>query len=876
MRPSVLKASHNLGLIVALGIVIAIGVVSYLDDRAYKNSIAAAAQSQSIIAQTKELLSQIKDAENGQRGFLLTGDPYYLEPSRTAVPQIRRLLSELSRPGIEFADPAGAASLAPLTTEELDALANTIDARRQDRAEDALAILRTDRGKLTMDRIRAAAARVIDAEQRVFSTRAAAADAHTERTRVIVLVGTIVLALLLLASTAYVNRLIGTRDRLIVDLGLASEHEASARATFETTLRSIGDAVIATDAAGRIQFMNAVAETLTGWASAECAGRPLPEVFRIINESTRAPVENPADKVLRGGVVVGLPNRTILVAKDGREIPIDDSGAPIHGERMEGEKIGANTGATTGVVLVFRDVTQRRQAQRELEESERRYRLLFDSNPEPMWVYDVGTLAFLVVNDAAVERYGYSREEFLGMTLRNIRPPEDVAALEANLGNSRESHTDGPWRHRKKDGSVIYVEITSHPITLGGVRGCLIVAKDVTERRRLEEQLRQSQKLEAVGHLAGGIAHDFNNLLTVIEGYAEMIHADQAENDPHRGSTQEILTASQRAASLTQQLLAFSRRQILQPRRINLNASIANTQKMLTRLLGEDIQIVTVPAPDLNDVSADPGQIDQIILNLCVNARDAMEMGGTLTIETANVDITGEDSTRRIGITAGSYVRLCISDTGHGMDEETRLQIFEPFFTTKELGRGTGLGLSTVYGIVKQSGGNIFAYSEPGKGTTFTIYLPPASGQQPAVPETMAPMPAREADETVLVVEDDDTVRKLVIAMLANAGYKVLSPETPDEALAICGNSAVRIDLLLTDLVLPHTDGMAVAQQATRQRPNLKVLFMSGYTEHAVLRRQAFDHTTAFLQKPFTQSMLANKVREILESESLPQSQPLL
>gem|GEM_PF-1134715 len=870
MRPSVLKASHNLGLIIALGIVIVVGAISYLDDQAYKNNAAAARQSRSIVEQTHELLSQLKDAETGQRGFLLTGDPYYLEPYVTALPRIRHVLSELRRPGLAFADPASAASLAPLTAEKLDELADTIEARRQGRGEEAVAMLHTNRGRLTMDQIRAAAARVIGTETLEFSRQSAAAGTHANRTRVIILLGTIVLALLLLASSVHVNGLIGTRDRLIVDLGLAHDQEARAKATFETTLQCIGDAVIATDAAGEIQFMNAVAEALTGWTSAECAGHPLPDVFRIIDESTREPVESPADRVLRDGVPAGLASNTILVAKDGREIPIDDSGAPIHGEALRAK--GSAKGSATGVVLVFRDDTQRRHAQRELEESERRYRLLFDVNPEAMWVYNTKTLAFLMVNDAAIERYGYSREEFLGMTTADIRPPEDVAALEADMLKPKYSHIDGQWRHRKKDGKIIYVEVTAHAITLGADRGCLILAKDVTERRRLEEQLRQSQKLEAVGHLAGGIAHDFNNLLTVIEGYAEMIHADQAENDPHLESIQEIVVASQRAASLTQQLLAFSRRQVLRPRRINLNTSISQTRNMLTRLLGEDIQIVTGLDSGLNDISADPGQIDQIILNLCVNARDSMELGGTLTIETANVDITGEDSARHIGIAPGGYVRLCITDTGHGMDEETRLQIFEPFFTTKELGRGTGLGLSTVYGIVKQSGGSISAYSEPDKGTTFTIYLPSASGPDLAVPETIAPIPARQATETVLVVEDDDTVRKLVTTMLGNAGYTVLSPATPDEALGICADREIRIDVLLTDLVLPHTDGTAVARQATAHRPDLKVLFMSGYTEHAVLRRQTFDHNTPFLQKPFTQSMLAAKVREILESETRPQA----
>src|ERR1035438_6100456 len=273
------------------------------------------------------------------------------------------------------------------------------------------------------------------------------------------------------------------------------------------------------------------------------------------------------------------------------------------------------------------------------EESERRYRLLFEANPQPMWVFDRGTLAFLAVNHAAIARYGFTREEFLGMTLRDIRPPEDVPEL---LEHTRDSiptpHTDGPWRHRRKDGSILVVEIACHPIQFGDAVATLVMAHDITERKRLEDELRQSQKLEAVGQLAGGIAHDFNNLLTVIEGYADMIRADQAPEDVHRESAQEILLAAQRAASLTRQLLAFSRRQILQPIRLNLNANVTSTQRMLSRLLGENIQIHTTLAPDLWDVFADPGQVDQIVLNLAVNARDAMERGGTLTIETANVE----------------------------------------------------------------------------------------------------------------------------------------------------------------------------------------------------------------------------------------------
>jgi PAS domain S-box-containing protein len=399
-----------------------------------------------------------------------------------------------------------------------------------------------------------------------------------------------------------------------------------------------------------------------------------------------------------------------------------------------------------------------------------------------MWVFDRASLAFLAVNHAAVTRYGYTREEFLGMTLRDIRPPEDVPALLEHTRHSTGTpHTDGPWRHRRKDGSILIVEIASHPIQFGDAAASLVMANDITERKRLEEELRQSQKLEAVGQLAGGIAHDFNNLLTVIEGYADMIRADQAPEDAHRESAQEILLAAQRAASLTGQLLAFSRRQILQPIRLNLNANVTSTQRMLSRLLGENIQIHTALAYGLWDVFADPGQMDQILVNLAVNARDAMPSGGFLTIETANVECGARLT---MDLADGEYVRLSLSDNGQGMDEETQRHIFEPFFTTKEIGHGTGLGLSTVYGIVKQSGGNIQVSSLPGRGSSFSIYLPRAvSLALPAAREAPGPALAQHGGETILVVDDDANVRHLVASMLKSSGYRVIAPATPFEAL---------------------------------------------------------------------------------------------
>jgi signal transduction histidine kinase len=445
--------------------------------------------------------------------------------------------------------------------------------------------------------------------------------------------------------------------------------------------------------------------------------------------------------------------------------------------------------------------------------------------------------------------------------LRDIRPQEDIALLEQDTRvPSHKPHTDGPWRHRTKSGVVFFVEIASHPLQFAGSSAKLVMATDVTQRLRLEEDLRQSQKLEAVGQLAGGIAHDFNNLLTVIEGYAEMIGADLTEDDAHRVPVNEILTAAQRAASLTRQLLAFSRRQILQPIRLNLNANVKSTHRMLSRLLGENIRIQTEPDPDLWDVFADPGQMDQIILNLAVNARDAMERGGTLTLRSANVS-----SQSSVGLPEGEYVCLSVGDTGEGMDEQTQSRIFEPFFTTKEVGRGTGLGLSTVYGIVKQSGGHIKVASVPGKGSSFSIYLPRAAGSVGAVAGAATePEPGGPDGEAIMVVEDDATIRHLVASMLTKAGYRVTAPQTPQEALAVFRDATVHLDLLLTDVVLPEIDGLEVAQQAVAARPRLRVLFMSGYTEHPVLRLPGFDHGAPFLQKPFTKGSLLAKVSEVL------------
>jgi two-component system cell cycle sensor histidine kinase/response regulator CckA len=631
----------------------------------------------------------------------------------------------------------------------------------------------------------------------------------------------------------------------------AENAEREQRQWFETTLASIGDAVVATDAEGKVIFMNSVASELTGWDMAQARGLPLRSVFHIVNEQTGNEAGSPIDIVIRNGVTVGLANHTLLISKNGRRIPVDDSGAPIKRD-----------GRTLGAVLVFRDVTERRRAQSQIERSEQRYRLLFDSNPYPMWVYDRDSLAFLAVNDAAIKHYGYSAEDFLRMSLKDIRPAEDIPYLLEDVRQQTEAlHQDGPWRHRKRDGTIITVEVTAHPIQFEGRSACLVLAADITERKNLEEQFHQAQRLESIGRLAGGVAHDFNNLLTVINGYADVILSDIRQPGPLRDRVAQISAAGQQAAALTQQLLAFSRRQIVQPQTLNLNHVITDIYNMLSRLIGEDIELVIKVSPDVGNIKADVGQLQQIIMNLAVNSRDAMPQGGSLIIETGNVLLDDEYCAAHQMVHPGAYVMLGVTDTGTGMTPEVQQRIFEPFFTTKPTGSGTGLGLATVHGMVRQSGGWIWVYSEPGSGTTFKIYFPLTEESVPR-PQAVVKIDVR-GYETILVVEDQEEVRALAVTVLERYGYRVLSAAGGEEAIALANSFRGTIHLLLTDVVMPAMSGHVLAKTLSAER-DLRVLFMSGYTENAIAHRGVLDAGVDYIQKPFTPESLAEKVREVL------------
>src|SRR5213593_4305124 len=490
---------------------------------------------------------------------------------------------------------------------------------------------------------------------------------------------------------------------------------------------------------------------------------------------------------------------------------------------------------------------EREQAVAALRESEAQYRAL-------------------AVNSAAISHYGYSREEFLALRIEDLRPAEDIPALHRHLATMpADFHAAGTWRHRKKDGTLIEVETSGHGITFAGRRAEQVVINDVTERKRLEEQFRQAQKMEAVGRLAAGVAHDFNNLLTAILGTTDLMLEDLPPGDPDREGLLDIRSASERAAVLTRQLLTFSRQQVVSPQVLRLNDLILELEKLLRRLLGEDVAIRVAVAPDCGGVKADPGQLEQVIVNLAVNARDAMPNGGRLTLETKNVDLDADYPTDRVTIPAGRYVMLAVTDTGTGMDAQTKARIFEPFFTTKPVGKGTGLGLATVYGAVQQSGGYIWLYSEVGQGTSFKIYLP-------RVDAVHAPAPVAEAavvldgSETVLVAEDEDAVRQIIERALQARGYRVMVARNGSEALALAGRHAGQIDLLVTDVVMPDMNGRVLSQRLMEVRPAIKTLYLSGYTDDAILHHGVLQEGVAFLQKPFSLGALARKVRDVIEA----------
>jgi PAS domain S-box-containing protein len=591
--------------------------------------------------------------------------------------------------------------------------------------------------------------------------------------------------------------------------------------------------------------------------------------------------------------MIGNTNREAMLGKSWREVPDPRDAAPVvsevrealaqHGKwfgpltlhHSDGTVVPAEMAVTTlpdgGTICVSHDITQRVSEQRARAETEIKYRTLIEQVAAISYIAELGVRGqWLYVSPQIETILGYPPDEWLADSrdwLRRVPIEDHAIVLSAEERSSRGEPFQAEYRMTKKDGEIIWVSDTavvvrgsdSHPVMEG-----LIV--DITDRKMLEGQLQQARKMEAVGRLAGGVAHDFNNLLTIIKGYVEMALQRCLDRPELHSDIRRIEEAADRAVTLVRQLLAFSRKQVLRPKILALNTIVVNLDQLLRRLMSENIEMKTFVSNDVGAIKADPGQIEQVIMNLVVNARDALPNGGHILIETSNVDLDSTYTRDHAVVVPGPYVLLAVTDDGIGMSAETVAHIFEPFYTTKESGRGTGLGLSTVYGIVKQSGGYIWVYSELGKGTTFKVYLPRVKDavQDSPAPETLAPT-ARKGHETILLVEDEPDLRELTQMVLCDRGYTVIEASSPAEAERLAGNNGAEIHLLLTDVVMPGISGRELAKRLTGRFPHLRVMYMSGYTYNVIAQDGTLEEGISFLQKPFTPQALTEKVREALD-----------
>jgi PAS domain S-box-containing protein len=618
-------------------------------------------------------------------------------------------------------------------------------------------------------------------------------------------------------------------------------------------VESSDDAIVGESLDGKIISWNAGAERIYGYAANEVLGRSI---------SILIPPEQPdelaeiLERLKRDERIQHY--EAVRVRKDGRRINVSVSISPL--KDAEGKIIGASA--------IARDVTERKSVEAQLLRSEAQFRSLV--HDAPYGIYRVTSEGQLLhVNPALVTMLGYDSDEQL---MRLNMEKEVYRDPQARRRFIKEHAHEGDFRAieaewRRKDGKFITVRLTGHPVLEkdNSIAYFEVFAEDITERRTLERQLLQAQKMEAIGRLAGGIAHDFNNLLSVILGHSDLLEQHVGTNGRFRKSVEATRSAAERAAALTMQLLAFSRKQMIEPTVIDLNKSVLEIQKMLHRVIGEDIELAIRLQPDLALIKADSGQLSQVLMNLAVNSRDGMPSGGKLAIETANVDLDATYVRQHLGAKPGRFVMLAVSDTGIGMDSDTLSHIFEPFFTTKDPGKGTGLGLSMVYGIIKQNNGYIMAYSEPDRGTTFKIYFPCTAESLPAPREADKEIPG--GSETILVVEDEVALRELTCVLLQEAGYTVLESSSVEDAIATGKDSHRKIDLLLTDIVMPRLDGRELANQLLVLRPSLRILYMSGYTDDVIVHRGVLSQGAMLVQKPFTKNTLLRKVRETLNSQ---------
>jgi two-component system, cell cycle sensor histidine kinase and response regulator CckA len=667
------------------------------------------------------------------------------------------------------------------------------------------------------------------------------------------------LAVLLSLGISYA-RLLLTHDALRRSTEAVRNQHEMLNAIVEGTTA----AIYVKDLQGRYLLMNSAGVALVGKNLNEIVGKKDSDLFspesageimaRDQDVWNSAAVSTYEEEISRGSLT-----RTFLTTKG----PLRDA-----------------QGRVAGIVGSSLDITERYRAIEALAESEERFRTIFDGSPIGMAV--ISTDGNIVAsNSACRQMLNLAEEDLIGVAIFDeLTHPDDRKTDAQGFQQLTRGEIEYDRREKRyilRDGRRVFADLHLYLVRdkNGAARYIIGIAVDITERKSLETQLRQAQRMETIGRLAGGVAHDFNNLLMVIKGYCELL-LDQGGIGDGLPQLERISKATDQAASLTQQLLAFSRKQVMQPRVFNLNTLVWNAEKMLSRLISENVEMVTVTAKNLGATRADPGQIEQVILNLVINARDAMPKGGTITLETANIELDDSYAQAHLGAVPGSYVMLSVTDNGLGMDEETQAHIFEPFFTTKELGKGTGLGLSMVYGIVKQSGGYIWVHSATGKGSSFRVYLPRVFEHEPEHAPSFPASQKTAGKETILLVEDDPLVRGLALEILKSRGYSVLVAERPDAAIEICRQHAGKIDLVLTDVIMPGMNGKEMVDEIVAMRPEVGVLFMSGYADAVVLRNGNTGKGTAFLQKPFSPTVLGRKVREMLDELERTARKPVL
>ncbi len=877
MSHLILKRSELISIAIALILLLAIAVFTALDWAEYRQNRDEVLAARNVFEHTNRLLLAVTDAETGQRGYVLTGDPAYLAPYQEALKTIPGELDTLGNSNASPGMREKAMRLRGLIQAKLDELRRSVDLRREGAIEGSVDIVKSGKGAALMTSIRQVAGDIHDEELALINGRTAVVRERSDGAHRITILGSATLLVLLALGAWNIAAAAARREQLIAAIEKERGQTAEVRDLLQTTLASIGDAVLVTDNQGRVTFLNPVAESLTGWTAAEAAGRSESEVFTIVSEATRHPMESPVQAVLRGESV-GVSNHTILVSREGREIPVDDSGAPIK----------SYGGVTLGAVIVFRDVTNRRTAEREREELlADAQRARADAERQRSHLHSVFRQAPAIINIHRGPDHVY---ELVHPLMKELTDGRDVTGLPARdaphsseylrildevyaSGESR-SVVELPSRSSEEPSYFNYICCPWRESD-GSVAGVMTLAIDVTEQVRTrqamkatEEQLRETAKLESLGVLAGGIAHDFNNLLVGIIGNASLA-LESVEDLSVRGMISDVLRAGERAATLTRQMLAYSGKGRFVIESVNLSELVEEMLPLIQGSVPRTVALRTHLAWDLPAVEADAAQLQQVFMNLVINAAEACEdKQGVVRIATSRQRVDGEYIRATFGaaeIDPGTYVVLEVTDNGSGMDDAVKAKIFDPFFTTKFTGRG--LGLSAVLGIIRAHKGAVKVNTEPGKGSTFRVFFPAE-----ASPAARTQRPAATASHngqgtgTILLVDDEEIVRRIGVAALEQLGFRVIEAHNGVEAIDLFRERGNEVDLVILDLTMPLMTGEETLRRLRAIDPNVTVILSSGFNESEATQHFEGEGLAGFLQKPYTLTSLGARVQEALRS----------